>query len=269
MSIFKKIGKAVKKAGKFVGNVASQAAPLVAMVPGVGTVAGAALGAGGAALAGKNLKTILTRGALGAAGGLAGGAVRGLIGGAGRGLVGKLAGSAATKLGGNVARKLTGGGALPPAPDMSGIPGSPLPGAGLAEGMANTMGNSPAISGGYSPNFASGDVASAAGTGAGTGGRSLLGRLGGALGSAGSAVGKYALQHPATVLQGGLAALGTLQGAGQQGEADAARRQALNLGLGETEVDLGDQYIDAGNAYARKRPMGPALQSARRALSGY
>lgn len=48
--IFKKIGKIAKGIGKIVGKIASAAAPIVSMVPGVGTVVGPALAAGGATL---------------------------------------------------------------------------------------------------------------------------------------------------------------------------------------------------------------------------
>jgi hypothetical protein len=161
----KKVGKVAGKVGKVVGTVASKAAPLIAMVPGVGTLGGAALGAGGALLSGENVGTALKRGALGAAGGLAGGTVRGLIGGA--------------------AKKLLGGG-LPSAPEIGGTMASPE-----------------------------------------AGGRSLLGRIGGAVGDAGGAALRYAGQHPATVLQGGLAALGTIQGAQQQGGQEEPKRDDI------------------------------------------
>jgi len=215
----KKVGKVAGKVGKVVGSVASKAAPLIGMT-GVGAPLAALIGGGGALLAGENVGTALKRGALGAAGGLAGGTVRGLIGGAGK--------------------KLLGGGT--PAPlDMGSIGNQAVADSG---GLASA-------------------VAPAAG-------RSLLGRIGGAVGDAGGAALRYAGQHPATVLQGGLAALGTIQGAQQQGEADASRRQALDLGLGEAEVQPGSLtgYTDPGNPYTRGASTGSARLSALRALMG-
>lgn len=84
MGFFKKLKKGVKKVGKVVGSVASKAAPIAALVPGVGTLGAAALGAGGALAAGKGLKGAIGSGLGGALGGLA-------IGGMGlTGALGKL-----------------------------------------------------------------------------------------------------------------------------------------------------------------------------------
>ena len=238
------------------GDLAKYGIPLAVGLAtgGMGLPVAAGLGAAAGALGsatGVTNDSVLGAAGRGAAVGAAGGGVRNLIGG------------------NNI---LTGQSSLPAAPgaiDTASLgnqavadSGAPLPGSGLAEGMANTMRNSPAISGGYTPNFGSGDVASTP-----TASRSLLSRIGGAVGGAGRAALGYAAQHPATVLQGGLAALGTIQGAQQQGEADTARRQALNLGLGDTDVDLGDQYTDQTNPYAVSRTgVNPARRSALRSL---
>lgn len=71
-SFLKKIGKGISKVGKVVGGVAQKVAPYAGLIPGVGTLAGMALGAGGSVLAGHNLSTTLKSGAMGAASGLAG-----------------------------------------------------------------------------------------------------------------------------------------------------------------------------------------------------
>lgn len=68
----KKVGKVAQKVGKTVGTVAQKAAPFAGLIPGVGPLAGLALGAGGSVLAGHNLATTLKSGAMGAASGLAG-----------------------------------------------------------------------------------------------------------------------------------------------------------------------------------------------------
>lgn len=87
MGLFKKLKKTVKKVGKVVGKVAAKAAPVASLIPGVGTLAAAGLGAGGNLLAGKGLKGALQGGISGAMGSLA-------IGGLGAtGILGKLGSS--------------------------------------------------------------------------------------------------------------------------------------------------------------------------------
>lgn len=89
-SFLKKIGKGISKVGKVVGTVAQKAAPFAGLIPGVGPLAGLALGAGGSVLAGHNMATTLKSGAMGAASGLAGSK---LLGGKGiSGLLSKGAG---------------------------------------------------------------------------------------------------------------------------------------------------------------------------------
>lgn len=227
MGLFKKIGKALKKGVKAVGKVASKAAPLIAMVPGVGTLGGAALGAGGALLSGSNVGTALKRGALGAAGGIGGNLLRGrnLLTGAGKvaGLVGKA-----------------------------------------------TQGNTPFGSAGKilsGTTSAGPSLLSRVGRAAGSVGRGALGAVGDVAGG----VGRFALDNPLLLAQGGLAALGTVQGAQQQGEADRLRRQALEGVMAEPEPGTYGDYTDPTNPYAMRGAgtMNPAQRSARRALSGY
>lgn len=94
MGLFKKLKKGIKKLGK----LASKAAPILGMVPGVGTLAAAGLGGLGALAAGKGLKGALKSGLMGAAGGLAGqalggmGGLKGLMSGGLKGLAGKFGG---------------------------------------------------------------------------------------------------------------------------------------------------------------------------------
>jgi hypothetical protein len=59
---------AIKKVGKKIGKVATKAAPFVGMIPGVGTLAAAGIGAAGGLLSGEGLKGAAKYGALGAAG---------------------------------------------------------------------------------------------------------------------------------------------------------------------------------------------------------
>lgn len=83
MSIFSKIGKVASKVGKVAGNVLTKAAPIVGLIPGVGTVAGGLLGAGGSVLAGHNLATTLKTGATGALSGFGASKLLGLASKAG------------------------------------------------------------------------------------------------------------------------------------------------------------------------------------------
>ncbi len=80
MGMFKKLKKNIKKASRAIGNVAQKAAPYAGLIPGVGTLAGAALGAGGSALSGDSRNTILSSGIKGGVGGYLGGQVGGLPG---------------------------------------------------------------------------------------------------------------------------------------------------------------------------------------------
>ena len=82
----------LKKIVKGVGKVAKKAAPIVVLIPGVGTIPAALLGGVGGLAAGEGLKGALTGAAGGAAGGLAGGALRKL--GAGKALGGLFGGGA-------------------------------------------------------------------------------------------------------------------------------------------------------------------------------
>jgi hypothetical protein len=61
-----------------VGHLAEKAAPYVGLIPGVGTMAGAAIGGLGGLAAGDGLGGALKYGAMGAAGGYGGAALRGL-----------------------------------------------------------------------------------------------------------------------------------------------------------------------------------------------
>jgi len=238
MGLFKKIGKALKKGVKAVGKVASKAAPLIAMVPGVGTLGGAALGAGGALLSGSNVGTALKRGALGAAGGIGGNLLRGrnLLTGAGK--VAGLVGKGTTKAAGSMVNK------------------------GGVRNLSSVLAQTP-----VSPEADTPGLLSRVGRAAGSVGRGALNVAGDVAGTAG----RWALDNPLLLAQGGLAALGTVQGAQQQGEADAMRRRALEGVMAEPEPGTYGDYTDPTNPYAMRGAgaMNPAQRSARRALSGY
>jgi hypothetical protein len=118
-SFFKKIGKAVQKVGKVVGTVAQKAAPFAGLIPGVGPLAGLALGAGGSVLAGHNMASHLKSGAAGAASGLAGSKLLG-----GKGI-------------GGIAALLKGGGA----PAAAGSGATAAAGAGGGGGMLGSIGS--------------------------------------------------------------------------------------------------------------------------------
>lgn len=76
-----------------VGGLAEKAAPFVGMIPGIGTLAGGAIGGLGALAHGDGLGGALKYGAEGAAGGLGGGLLKGATAGAeGGGLMSTLAG---------------------------------------------------------------------------------------------------------------------------------------------------------------------------------
>jgi hypothetical protein len=92
-SFLKKIGSGIAKVGKVVGGVAEKVAPFAGLIPGVGTLAGMALGAGGSVLAGHNVANTLKSGAIGGLSGLAGSK---LLGGKGiGGIAGLLKGGSA------------------------------------------------------------------------------------------------------------------------------------------------------------------------------
>ena len=76
LAIFGALGNAIKGAVKGVGKIASAAAPVVGLIPGVGTLAAAGIGAGGQLLQGNTDLGDIARAA-------AGGATGGLIGGGG------------------------------------------------------------------------------------------------------------------------------------------------------------------------------------------
>lgn len=99
----------LKKIGKVVGGVAKQAAPVISMVPGVGTVAGAAIGGLGSLASGDNLKTAIGYGVKGAMPGMLG-----KLAGAGG-----IAGKAGSILGG---LKKVGGGSIGGSGALSGLP---------------------------------------------------------------------------------------------------------------------------------------------------
>lgn len=71
MSFLGSIGHGLKKIGHAVGGVAEKAAPFVGLIPGVGTLAGGAIGGLGALAHGDGLGGALKYGALGATSGLA------------------------------------------------------------------------------------------------------------------------------------------------------------------------------------------------------
>lgn len=91
MGIFKKVKKAVKKVAK----VATKAAPALALIPGVGTAAAAAIGGTAGLLSGGGVSAALKGAAGGALGGLAKSAIQGAGG------IGGLLGS-----GGSIAEKI-------------------------------------------------------------------------------------------------------------------------------------------------------------------
>lgn len=115
------------------GDVAKAGAPLVGFIPGVGTLAGAGLGALGSVASdvghsrSVNLGGALRSGALGAAGGLVGGALRGA--------------KAAGGIGSVVSRILSSGNASSLIPALaSAVPGvASIPGTLRAQGRANEL----------------------------------------------------------------------------------------------------------------------------------
>lgn len=106
MSIFSKIGKGLKAGLGFVGDVGKKVAPVVGLVPGIGTLAAAGIGAGSslASDAGHgrsiSLGNALKSGAMGAAGGLAGGALKGIGAGSKLAPLKNLAGGLVSKIAG-------------------------------------------------------------------------------------------------------------------------------------------------------------------------
>lgn len=70
----------IKKIGKQVGGVVSKAAPYAGLIPGIGSLAAGALGAGGALISGKNLKEIAKAGLVSGGGAYLGGKALGALG---------------------------------------------------------------------------------------------------------------------------------------------------------------------------------------------
>lgn len=71
------MSKGLKSIGKSLGSVAKTVAPVASFIPGIGPLASAAIGAGGAALAGDNRQSILQSGLMGGLGSLGIGALGG------------------------------------------------------------------------------------------------------------------------------------------------------------------------------------------------
>lgn len=160
--------KKLKKAKKKLGKIAKKVAPFASVIPGIGPVASAALGAGGALLSGGGLKGALSSGLQGGLGSLALGA------GGMSGILGKLPGI---------------GGALG---QFGGAVGSPF--AGAEGALASFFGSNPTLSkvlggaanqvagGGGAPGGSTWDsIQNALGIG-GTGGQVLGAGLGGLAG---------------------------------------------------------------------------------------
>jgi hypothetical protein len=83
MGLLKSIGKGLKGIGKKVGGVVSKVAPYAGLIPGVGSLAAGALGAGGALVSGKNLKEIAKAGLTAGGGAYLGGKALGALNGSG------------------------------------------------------------------------------------------------------------------------------------------------------------------------------------------
>lgn len=94
--------KGLENAGRSLGKIGRQAAPIVGLIPGVGTVAGAAIGGLGSVLEGRKLSDSLKSGAIGGLSGLAGSKLRALL----------------------AAGKASGVGGALPNPDLSAVPGA-------------------------------------------------------------------------------------------------------------------------------------------------
>lgn len=82
MGFFGKIGHAIGHGVHELGGLAEKAAPYVGMIPGVGTIAGGAIGGLGALAHGEGLKGALKYGAEGALSGYGGGLLKGTQAGA-------------------------------------------------------------------------------------------------------------------------------------------------------------------------------------------
>lgn len=235
MGLLKKIGKAVKKVAK----VASKAAPVVGLIPGVGTLGAAALGAGGALIGGEGVGTALGRGALGAAGGLAGNALRGA-----RGTSGALKG--ADSIIKNKGKDLAVESVLKKG-SQAGKQYNPMSVTNTVASWMGNLGTDGTAMGAKAPTGGAGRGAVAA---APAGNRGVAGTAFDLLGGAARSLGRAAAANPLQAAQVGMAGLGMLQGGGAQGEADQLRRQALNLGVNEPQsVDLSSMFADRGNPY--------------------
>ncbi len=225
MGFFKKLKKKVKKVARGVGNIAQAAAPFVGMIPGVGTVAAAALGAGGSLLSGDSLRTAIGSGIAGGLGGLAGGALGGggLLGGlmGGAGPTGAASAGGAGGLGGLLGGLFGGGG------------GTPM-GGGIGGGSTGSFGWADALFGG------------------GAGGGSAGGLLGSILGGNGASAGGSNLGALGSLLSLGGDIYGGLQSGSSLQDASRTLQGSTQAGIGATNAALNDSrllltpYINAG-----------------------
>lgn len=226
-------GKGLRNAGRSLGKAAKQAAPVVGLIPGVGTAAGAAIGGLGSVLSGGNMKSHLNAGIQG---GLSGYANTKLLGGQGyKGILSMVPGMGA----GTSAMPTTaaaGNTAVSTIPAASGAPGTlmaqyggtgaggllPSAGGGIGVGasqIGGTLGTAlPEVSGSA--------LASAAPKG-------LLGKAA----SVGGRVLGFAERHPNAVA-GALSAAGGLMGGGAERDLMEAQTARLEQDNAESVYDF-------------------------------
>lgn len=283
--------KAVENIGRSVGGAVQKAAPVLNMIPGVGPVAAAGLGALGSVAAGGNMRDH-ARTALSAGGSALGGSI---LSGAGK-MAGGIPGvsgvmGAAKSLGGvqvpgmgtvgSIVKgqlpNMTGGwGGGPGAGGVLGAPSGGSAAAGRAAGPAPASGGSRyGAVGDFARNVLSGGKPLTLENMKGAGG--IPGAVGGAI--------DYAKDNPDMILAGGSIISGAMDAAKASDLRDKALRSAEGsynerapmramgmAGLGNTQrPNLSATFADPGNPYARpagstpgtspvqNRPSGPAM----------
>jgi hypothetical protein len=212
----------LKKVGKVVGGVAKRAAPIAAMIPGVGTVAGAAIGGLGSRASGDNLKTAIGYGIKGALPGALGklGGLGGVLGGLKR-----IGGGGAPSLDVGDLSKVIGN---------SGMPGGAAPGLG-SSGKGGVLGSLGSIIGG------AGGLGGILG-----GGLKKIGGVDGLLGGAATGYGAYQMKQAGDMRNKALKMV-------EQDYASRAplRSQGLAGMLNEQRPDLSSTFA-SNNPFSRR-----------------
>lgn len=252
-SIGKALGGAVRGARKgisAIGNVASKAAPLAGMVPGLGTVAGGLLGLGGGLVSGQGIGGSLKRGLVGAAGAGLGSA---LSGGAGLPGIAKRIGGA-LRLGGGGGQTPFGSGTDAGNVDASNVGGMQSGFGNLTSDQVLAMRRAGIVPG------------QGGGQSGGGGGGGILGGIGRFLTQGGGGGQGGGGMSPLGMLLTGGAGAASMIGAGKEREKEADFQNQM-LDLQRNRMDMANQEFQRG-APAREAAQSRLISAVNRQPSG-